>query len=59
MTIPHVETNPLHRNKQFAARLMAGVLDDVRSRGLTVRPVCPYADAYMRRNPGTEHLRAR
>ena len=58
MTIPHVETEPVHRGKNFAARLMAGVLDDVRSRNLTVRPLCSYADAYMRRNPDTEDLRA-
>ena len=59
MTIPHVETDRVHRGKNFAAQLMAGVLGDVRSRGLTVRPLCPYADAYMRRNPDTEDLRAR
>lgn len=58
MTIPHVETEPAHRGKSFAAQLMAGVLDDVRSRSLTVRPFCPYADAYMRRHPDTEDLRA-
>ncbi len=58
MTIPHVETDPAHRGRKFAARLMAGVLDDVRARSLTVRPLCPYADAYMRRNPDTDDLRA-
>jgi len=58
VTIPHVETNPAHRGKNFAARLMAGVLDDIRSRELTVRPLCPYADAYMQRNPETADLRA-
>jgi len=58
ITIPHVETDPAHRGKNFAARLMAEILDDVRSRSLTVRPLCPYADAYMRRNPATEDLRA-
>ena len=56
MTVPHVETNPEHRGKDFAARLMAGVLEDVRRRDLTVRPVCPYAAAYMRRHPETHDL---
>ena len=59
VTIPHVETDPAHRGKNFAARLMGGVLADIRNRDLTVRPICPYADAYMRRNPDTEDLRAR
>lgn len=56
MTVPHVETNPEHRGKNFAARLMAGMLDDVRAQGLTIVPICPYADAYMRRHPETRDL---
>lgn len=58
MTIPHVETDPIHRGKNFAATLMAGVLDDVRTNGYTVRPLCPYAAAYMRRHPETNDLLA-
>ena len=56
MTIPHVETEPVHRGKEFAARLMANVLDDVRARELTVQPTCSYAAAYMRRRPETHDL---
>jgi predicted GNAT family acetyltransferase len=56
MTIPHVETELVHRGKEFAARLMAGVLDDVRARELTVQPTCSYAAAYMRRRPETHDL---
>ncbi len=58
MTIAHVETDPAHRGKDFAAHLMAGVLADVRARHLTVRPLCSYADAYMRRRAETHDLRA-
>lgn len=58
VTIPHVETNPEHRGKDFAARLMHGVLDDIRERGQTVRPLCPYASAYMRRRRETSDLLA-
>ena len=56
ITIPHVETDPQHRGKNFAARLMAGALDDIRERGMTVRPLCPYAAAYMQRHPDTQDL---
>ncbi len=56
MIIPHVETEPAHRGKQFAAHLMAGVLDDARARALMVQPICPYAAVYMRRNPDTHDL---
>jgi len=58
ITVPHVETSPAHRGKNFAARLMSEVLADVRRQGLKIRPLCPYADAYMRRNPATNDLRA-
>jgi predicted GNAT family acetyltransferase len=56
MTIPYVETEPAHRGKDFAARLMAGVLDDVRARELTVQPICSYAATYMQRRPDTHDL---
>jgi predicted GNAT family acetyltransferase len=56
MAIPYVETEPAHRGKDYAARLMAGVLDDVRARELTVQPICSYAAAYMQRRPDTHDL---
>ena len=58
MTVPHVETVPRHRGKDFAARLMRGVLDDARARGLRVLPRCGYAAAYMRQRPSTLDLLA-
>ena len=58
ITVPHVETTPAHRGKDFAARLMSGVVADVRARSLMIRPICGYANAYMRRNPDTHDLRA-
>lgn len=51
VTIPHVETDPAHRGQGFAATLMAGIVDDVRARDLTIRPVCPYAVSYLREHP--------
>ena len=56
VTVPHVETNPAHQGQGFAAVLMSGVLDSIRSSGQTIRPVCPYAFAYMRRRPETQDL---
>jgi uncharacterized protein len=58
VTIPHVETNHEHRGKDFAAQLMSGILADVRERHQTVRPLCTYAAAYMRRHPETNDLLA-
>ncbi len=58
MTMPHVETDPAHQGQGFAAILMAGVIDSLRTNGQTIRPVCPYADVYMRRRPETLGLLA-
>lgn len=56
VTIPHVETRADHRGKDFAARLMDGVVTDLRARSLSVRPLCGYARAYIHRRPETHDL---
>ncbi|MEP1126007.1 MAG: GNAT family N-acetyltransferase [Ilumatobacter sp.] len=58
VTVPHVETDPAHRGQGFAAALMAGVIDSVRTNGQTIRPVCPYAAAYVQQHPDTHDLLA-
>lgn len=58
VTVPHVETDPAYREQGFAAMLMDGVIDDVRARSFTVRPLCPYAASYMRDRPDTHDLYA-
>ena len=58
MTVPCVETEPAHRGQGFAAVLMGGVLEAVRADGQRIRPVCPYAAAYIRRRPDTQDLLA-
>ena len=58
LIVPHVESDPALRGTGAAGRLMEGVLDAARRRGLKVVPLCGYADAYMRRNPEYADLRA-
>ena len=58
LIIPHVEAAHALRGTGAAGRLMAGVIDAARQRGLKVVPLCGYADAYMRRHPETADLRA-
>jgi uncharacterized protein len=58
VTIPHVETDPAHQGNGYAALLMDGVVDDLRARSLTIRPLCPYAAGYMRERPDTHDLYA-
>jgi len=56
ITVPHVETAPAHRGKDFAACLMGVVVAEARARSLTIRPLCGYANTYMRRRPDTHDL---
>lgn len=56
LLIPHVEAPHALRGTGAAGRLMQGVLDQVRSRGQKVAPLCPYAAAWIRRHPEYEYL---
>ena len=47
----HTEVLPSFEGKGLGARLVAGTLDDIRSRGLHVVPFCPFVRAYIRRHP--------
>lgn len=58
LTVPHVETDRAHRGQGFAAALMDGVIESIRSNGQRIRPVCAYATAYMRRRPELASLTA-
>jgi len=51
LVLPHVEAPLPLRGTGAAGRLMAGLLDQARARGLKVMPTCPYAAAYIRRHP--------
>ena len=42
----------------MTAMLMDGMLDDLRTRSLTINPTCPYAAAHMRDRPDTHDLYA-
>jgi len=39
------------RNRGIAARITRTALEYARAEGLGVVPICPYVDAYIRRNP--------
>ncbi len=56
LVLPHVEADPVLRGRGTAGRLMTGVLDTVRGRGLKVRPVCSYAVAFIQRHPEYQDL---
>lgn len=58
LILPHVEADPALRGRGTAGRLMAGVLELARQRGLKVTPVCGYAVAWLRRHPEYHDLLA-
>ena len=43
----HTEVLPAFSGQGHAATLARGALDDARSRGLAVRPDCPYVASYI------------
>ena len=51
IVIPHVETAPEHRGNGYAAELMDGTLQLIRSSDRTVVPRCPFAAGHIRDNP--------
>ncbi len=48
ITVPHVEVEPAARGGSLGSLLVRSMLDDVRSRGLSIRPLCPFVRVYIR-----------
>jgi uncharacterized protein len=59
MTLIHTEVAPALEGKGIASQLVSGALDDVRRRGLTIVPICPFVRAYLGRHPEYADLVAR
>ncbi|MFW0776573.1 MAG: GNAT family N-acetyltransferase [Rickettsiales bacterium] len=49
LTINHVFVPQELRGKGVAAQVMEGVVADAKEQGLTIIPVCSYAESYMKR----------
>jgi len=58
MWMTHTRVPPAVGGRGIAARLVQAALDHARARGLKIEPLCSYVDAYMRRHPEVEDLRA-
>jgi predicted GNAT family acetyltransferase len=59
ITLIHTEVAPALEGKGIASQLVSGALDDIRRRGLTIVPICPFVRAYLRRHPEYADLVAR
>ena len=51
VVLVHTDVATLAEGSGVGSALVAGALDDIRSRGLRVVPVCPFVAAYIRRHP--------
>ena len=51
VTMVHTEIEPEWEGHGLGSVLAARALDDVRARGLRVRPLCPFVAGYIERHP--------
>ena len=51
VVIPHVITDPAHRNRGLATAVVTAAFEDLRARGRRVVPSCPFAAAFVRSHP--------
>lgn len=51
VTMIHTEVDDRFQGQGVAGRLVRHALDDIRDRGLRVRPVCEYVAGYLNKHP--------
>ncbi len=56
LTLIHTEVGRAFEGKGVGSRLVAEALEDIRRRGLSLVPVCPFVRAYLRRHPEQSDL---
>jgi predicted GNAT family acetyltransferase len=56
IVLVHTEISPSLEGQGLAGRLVHDALDDIRTRGLRVVPICPFVRGYLRRHPEYEDL---
>jgi predicted GNAT family acetyltransferase len=47
----HAEVDPAFEGRGVGSRLAAGALDEIRARGDSVIPACPFVRVYIERHP--------
>jgi predicted GNAT family acetyltransferase len=54
--LAHTEIEPSLRGRGLATRLVRSALDDIRGKGLKVKPLCPFVRAFIARYPEYDDL---
>jgi predicted GNAT family acetyltransferase len=52
----HTEIDPRFEGQGLGSRLVRAALDDVRSRGMTILPLCPFVRAWLDKHDGYADL---
>lgn len=50
VVLVHTDVEPAFEGRGFGSRLAQGTLDDIRARGLSVAPICPFLASWVRRH---------
>ncbi len=56
LTLTHTEIDKAYGGQGVGGTLIRGALDEIRARGLRVRPVCEFVVAFLGKNPGYQDL---
>lgn len=56
IVLVHTDVDPRFEGRGLGSRLLASVLQDIRSRELKLVPLCPFVAAYLRRHPEDSDL---
>ena len=56
LLLVHTEVDEARAGKGLASELIAGVLDDVRVRGIPMVPICSFVDKFIQRHPEYDDL---
>ena len=59
VVLVHTEIAPELEGKGLGGRLVAGAFGDIRARGLSLVPICPFVTSYLERHPEHADLVAR
>lgn len=56
VVLVHTEVDPAFKGKGVGGSLARGVLDDIRARGLSAVPVCPFLKSWIDKHPDYQDL---
>lgn len=54
--LTHTEVPPSLAGKGIGSKLIGAVLEDIKEKGLTLIPLCPFVALYLQRNPEWKEL---